>query len=115
MTYRELTKLITTQERAYAPGSHTELWADYCEDVEVEIRVMPYADSELLDEEASSRLCEYWLARYSDAVDTSAVEHYDQLDEQQRRDYRCCTCDLSLGTLAELDRIDAGHKAHCLS
>lgn len=49
-------------------------------------------------------------------VDTSAVEHYDQLPEpSERREYRENDFELSIATKEQLDAIDAGRKAPCLA
>ncbi len=51
--------------------------------------------------------------------DQLAVEYYDHLDEQARREYReidvVSFCDDPAAVEIELGRIDAGLKAHCLS
>lgn len=49
------------------------------------------------------------------ATDVTAVEYYDQLDEAARSSYRAGTVGLNAATLAEMDRIDFGLKARCLS
>lgn len=43
------------------------------------------------------------------------VEYYDQLTEDDRREYRDNTLELTPEVLAEMDRIDKGLKALCLS
>lgn len=52
--------------------------------------------------------------------DIMLVEHYEQLSEEQRAEYRAnCpwyeTADNPEGVEAEFDRIDRGLKAKCLS
>jgi hypothetical protein len=52
----------------------------------------------------------------NETVDVMAVEYYSQeLDEAGRKEYRAGTLGLSAGTRSDLDRIDAGGKALCLS
>lgn len=63
------------------------------------------------------------LDRWYGAVDASAVEHYDKLDAAARAEYRENTLvgdardgdTISRATAEQLDAIDAGRKAPCLS
>ena len=44
------------------------------------------------------------------------VEYYDQLpSDQQRKEYRENTLDITAAVGRDMDRIDAGLKAECLS
>lgn len=58
---------------------------------------------------------DFGLCNDCERVDVSAVEYYDQLSEAERLDYRNGTIDLNQATIADLNHIDAGLKAHCLS
>jgi len=63
MTLRELTEIIREYERRIAPGSETELWGHYCEDIRNRYGVPPYHDG-TDDVEVPEELVKYWIDRY---------------------------------------------------
>ena len=63
MKLTELTERILIRERELAPGSESELWGDYCEDMRKLTGHLPYADDidgvDVPDDSAA-----WWLVEY---------------------------------------------------
>jgi hypothetical protein len=62
MTLGELTRKIRVIERILAPGSESELWGDYLEDVRRTCGVSLPDDADM---EAPPALASYWLGAYA--------------------------------------------------